>query len=233
MNSKIKNYVDVLFKGIPNTQKAKELKEEILSNLNEHFEAHIKEGKSENQAYTESLADLGDVDELLKNLEPEKELKSKIDLYKTKRAKYTSISIILYIIGVTILIGLPGIAEIFNLGDEDKFGIVGLIIMFIFVAIATGLLVYTHMSIPQDVSQYIHKTHTLRYEYNGNSKTKRFIAAFLKLYWALVLAIYLIVSFSTGRWAITWLIWIIASAIKNAVLLFLNTNEEELKEFDN
>ena len=50
MNQKIKNYVDVLFDDIPNSRKAIELKEEILSNLNEHFEAHIAEGKSKNQA---------------------------------------------------------------------------------------------------------------------------------------------------------------------------------------
>ena len=43
-----------------------ELKEEILSNLNEHFEEHISEGKGENQAYTEALGDLGDIDDSAK-----------------------------------------------------------------------------------------------------------------------------------------------------------------------
>ena len=70
MNSKIKNYVDVLFNDIPMTRKAAELKEEILSTLNEHFEAHLAEGKSENQAYTEALSDMGDIDELLESLTP-------------------------------------------------------------------------------------------------------------------------------------------------------------------
>ena len=78
MNSKIKNYVDVLFNDVPKTRKAVELKEEILADLNEHFEAHIAQGKSENQAYTEALADLGDIDELLSSLAPERELKPKI-----------------------------------------------------------------------------------------------------------------------------------------------------------
>ena len=45
MNRKIKNYVDVLFNDVPKTIKAAELKEEILADLNEHFEAHISEGK--------------------------------------------------------------------------------------------------------------------------------------------------------------------------------------------
>ncbi len=79
MNSKIKNYVEVLFTDIPSTRKSQELKEEILSNLNEHFEEHLREGKSENQAYTEALGDLGDIDELLKDLAPEQEIKEKLD----------------------------------------------------------------------------------------------------------------------------------------------------------
>ena len=101
MNGKIKNYVDVLFNDIPQTRKAAELKEEILSNLNEHFEAHIAEGKSENQAYTEALGDLGDVDELLESLAPERELKPKIDDYRKKAAKNKSIAVMLYIFGAS------------------------------------------------------------------------------------------------------------------------------------
>ena len=46
MNTKIKNYVDVLFNDVPTTRKAQELKEEILADLNEHYASHIAEGKS-------------------------------------------------------------------------------------------------------------------------------------------------------------------------------------------
>ena len=111
MNSKIKNYVDVLFRDLPNSRKAMELKEEILSTLNDHFEAHVAEGKSENQAYTEALYDLGDVDELLAKLAPEKELKAKIDDYRKKSARNTAIAVMLYFFGALALICfLQGVA---------------------------------------------------------------------------------------------------------------------------
>lgn len=45
MNSKIKNYVEVLFSDIPRSNKARELKEELLSNMSERFEDYIQEGK--------------------------------------------------------------------------------------------------------------------------------------------------------------------------------------------
>lgn len=230
MNSKIKNYVDVLFKGIPNTKKAQELKEEILSNLNDHFEAHIAEGKSENQAYTDALGDLGDIDELLKSLEPERELKEKIDTYRTFRARNTSISVSLYIISVVFVIGLGGLSEFLSPQNEELFGTIGVIAMFICIAAATGLLIYTHMSMPQDVSQYITmRNRTGLIGYAGSNKNLRQLAAFMKLYWSIVLIIYLGLSFFTGKWGITWLIWLIAVAVKNAVYMFFDTTDDEIE----
>lgn len=232
MNSKIKNYVDVLFKGIPVTKKAMELKEEILSNLNEHFEAHLAEGKSENQAYTDSLADLGDIDALLKDLEPEQNLKEKIDLYREKRAKNISISVMLYILSVVVLIGFGALSAVFGIGQEEKMGVIGLICMFILIAIATGLIIYTRMSIPQDVAQYIAKdNHSNIYNYDGSNKSLRFLAAFMKIYWIIVLIIYLAVSFKTGAWYITWLIWIIGTAIKNAIFIMFDVNDDQIEKF--
>lgn len=232
MNTKIKNYVEVLFKDIPNTKKASELKEEILSTMNDHFEAHIAEGKSENQAYTETLADLGNIDDLLKDLEPEQELKTKIDLYRTKRAKNTAIAVMLYILSVVFVIGLAGFADITGIGNEDFLGLIGIICMFICIAVATGIIIFTHMNIPQDVQQYItqDQTHST-IKYHGNNKTLRLLAAFMKVYWVAILIIYLSISFSTGKWAWTWIIWIAASAIKEAIYVFFDTTDSEVNPF--
>ena len=227
MNTKIKNYVDVLFKDIPSTKKAQELKEEILSTLNDHFEAHIAEGKSENQAYTEALADLGDIDELLKGLEPEKELKEKIDLYRTKRAKHTSIAVIMYILGIICVIAFGSISDFFGSARADLFAVIGVIIMFLFAAAATGLIIYTNMSMPQDVSNYIsHNKKTHGINYTGDSKGLRVLASFMKVYWTLILVIYLAVSFATGSWGWTWLIWIIGAAVKEAIYIFFNGDND-------
>lgn len=229
MNTKIKNYVEVLFRDIPNTQKAQELKEELLSTLNDHFEAHIAEGKSENQAYTEALADLGDVDELLKGLEPDRELKEKIDVYRQKRAKNTAIAVMMYILGTVCVIFFSTIPDMLDVKRTEIFPIIGVISMLVFAAFATGLIIYTNMSMPQDVSQYISqksgKYHEIKY--TGDSKALKIIASFMKVYWTLVLVIYLAVSFTTGMWAWTWLIWVIASAVKEAIYIFFSNEEKQ------
>lgn len=229
MNSKIKNYVDVLFKDIPHTKKAQELKEEILSNLNDHFEEHISKGKSENQAYTLALGDLGDIDELLKELEPEAELKTKIDSYRKKRARNTSISVVLYVFGIISLIGLAGIADITNFANVEFMGIIGLVLLLAFSAVATGIIIYTNMSIPQDVEQYITQSKkNYNINYQGDSKALRFLNAFMKVYWVLVLIIYLSVSFSIGKsWLWSWIIWVIAAAVKEALFIFFDANNEK------
>lgn len=232
MNSKIVNYVEVLFKDVPDTKKARELKEEILSTMNDHFEEHIAEGKSENQAYTETLADLGDIDELLKELEPEKDLKEKIDAYRTKRARNTSVAVVLYILSIVFVIGFAAVTEIMGLENAETYAVIGVICMFICIAIATGIVIYTHMSMPQDVQQYITRNkHSKELNYKGNSNALKFLAAFMKVYWALILVVYLLVSFSTGMWAWTWLIWVIAAAVKKAIYIFFDTTDSEIKSY--
>ena len=222
MNGKIKNYVDVLFNDVPMTRKAAELKEEILSTMNEHFEAHIDEGKSENQAYTESLADMGDIDTLLESLAPERELKPRIEEYRQKKAKNTAIAVMLYIIGVVAQCAPPAICAVFEHGNEDKAGVIGFICMLLFAAAATGLLIYTRMSVPQDVEPYLVKK---KEKFDTSTERGRRLSAMSKLYWMVVTVIYLGISFWTMAWYITWLIWLIASALWQAILLFSGDKE--------
>ena len=73
MNSKIKNYVEVLFSDIPRSKKANELKEELLSNMSERFDDYIGDGKTENQAYSLVISSLGDIDEMLEDVMPNDE----------------------------------------------------------------------------------------------------------------------------------------------------------------
>lgn len=222
MNGKIKNYVDVLFNDVPMTRKAAELKEEILSTMSEHFEAHIAEGKSENQAYTEALADMGDIDTLLESLAPERELKPRIEEYRQKKAKNTAIAVMLYIIGVVAQCAPPAICAVFEHGNEDKAGVIGFICMLLFVAAATGLLIYTRMSVPQDVEPYLVKK---KEKFDTSTERGRRLSAMSKLYWMIVTIVYLGISFWTMAWYITWLIWLIASALWQAIMLFSGDKE--------
>lgn len=227
MNAKIKNYVDVLFSDIPRTKKAQELKQEILSNMNDRFNAYIAEGKTESQAYSLAVAEQGDIDAALADLAPATELKAKIDAYRTLKARNTAIAVALYILSPAVLILFSCLPALFGFKDEDMAVIVGLILMFLCIAAATGLLIFTRMSIPQDVEPYMPKTDDKQPIFSNNSKKGRLFNSVLGLYWSVVTIIYLVVSFTTMAWHITWLIWLIASAVHQALVMIFRSIEAE------
>ena len=212
MNTKIKNFVEVLFGDIPRTKKAIELKEEILANLNDRYEEAIAEGKGDNQAYTDAIASLGDVDAMLDELRLDKDLKRQIDHYKKRNAMITAISVIMYILGGAILI----VSDEFGI---DTFGLVGMLCL---AAIATGLLIYSHMSVPYDVSVYLKSPETnveddwATRQYN-NTQMGRLFSSLMSLYWTMVVVFYFIYSFTTMNWHISWLIWIIAPVLSKII----------------
>jgi len=225
MNSKIKNYVDVLFNDIPNTRKASELKEEILSNLNDHFEAHLSEGKSENQAYTEALSDLGDIDELLESLTPEKELKVKIDEYRKIRAKRVSISVGLFFAALAIFACFFSIGAFVYTGEPVHsimyiLGVIGFLSCF---GAGTGILIYTNMSVPQDVEPFL----TKQYGNKTNSTGYKIYLSFIEMFWIYITVIYFIISFLTGAWYITWIIWVAAPAIYKSLRIFFDEDKND------
>ena len=47
-------------------------------------------------------------------------------------------------------------------------------------------------------------------EYSRKNKTNPIISVIFSIYWLLVTALYLIISFLSAAWGITWLIWVIA-----------------------
>ena len=209
MNNKIKNYVDVLFSDIPRSKKANELKEEILTNMSERFEDYIKEGKTENQAYCQVVSSLGDIDEMLADVMPSDEFVKQANHFRRHKAKGTAIAVGLYIIGAAFLMGFGGLGV--YLGNEDLYGIIGLIILLVISAFATGLIVYTNMSIPLEFKDY---HNVAKKEFNNlDIKHSKLLDNITTIYWTIITFIYLVISFMTGLWFITWIIWLPASVV--------------------
>ena len=221
MNSKIKNYVDVLFSDIPGSKKANELKEEILSNMSERFNDYIQEGKTENQAYSLVISSLGDIDEMLAEVIPNAEFVQQAHSYRKRNAKNTAIGVAMYIIGFVFLIGLGGFGEF--LGNEDLYGVIGLLILLVISAVATGIIIYSNMSTPPEYSNYNKQTSKNSTEFTSkkltesNSHEARLLKNILSIYWSLTTFIYIAVSFLTGRWGATWLIWVLAAIFEEII----------------
>lgn len=207
MNNKIKNYVEVLFSDIPRSKKANELKEELLSNMSERFDDSIKDGKTENQAYSLVISSLGNVDEMLADVMPGDEFIKEANRFRKKFAKNTAISVALYIIGAAFFLSLGGIG--LHLDKLNTYGLVGLVGFLLISSVATGNIVYTNMSIPLEYKDFNRKT---KIEFGiMDSKHSKLYDNIVTIYWIIVTVIYLIISFTTWLWGITWIIMAAAS----------------------
>ncbi len=217
VNSKIRSYVNVLFTDVPRTKKAIELKEEILSNMNERFQDYLNEGKTENEAYGQTVASMTDIDAMLAEVAPNADFHKEAGYYRKHNAKWTSIAVAMYILGAAVLIGF----SVFMGGNG---AIIGLVMLLVLVAAATAILIYTRESTPVEYRDYDEQRERAMY---STPEGRKFKAA-KSIYWTVIVAVYLGASFITMRWDITWIIWPIAG-----VLSGIFDNIYEMRNADN
>lgn len=219
MEKKIDNYIEVLFSDIPRSKKAIELKEELRANMNERYQDYLQQGESETQAYSLTVANIGNVDEMLCEVMPNESFKEEAQRYRVRNAKLTGFSVGLYILGPAILVA----SALFG----DQAAVIGVVLLLICTAIATGIIVYSNMSIPQEYKDYLEQSDG-RHVVSMRSSNKK-MQAILSLFWSVVLVAYLLWSFISSAWQITWIIWPIAgvtSGIIKTIFELRNSNEQ-------
>lgn len=209
MEENIRRYVEELFSGTVPSKRAVELKEEMIQNLSEKYNDLINEGKTPEAAYNIAIAGIGDITYLLKDLEKDALHPEVITAQRHKTAMFTSIAIMLYILSVLPIIVL---SVLFRGG-----WLPGLILMFVFIAGATGLLIYNGMTKPK----YLKTDDTMVEEFkewkSANQEKKSLRSSISSAVWALITAIYFLVSFLTGAWHISWIIFIVGAAIQSII----------------
>jgi hypothetical protein len=219
MQDKIRNHIDGIFEDTTPTRKAAELREEMIQNLEDKYKDLIAKGKSPEAAYNIAIAGIGDISGLLEELEREHEsspwAKYENEAARKKSAMLTSIAVMMY-----ILCALPLV--ILALLGSRHFAIIGLPVLFIMVAGATGLLIYNSMIKPK----YEKESDTLVEEFREwkeeNKGRKSMRSAISSALWTMLVCIYFIVSFTTGAWHITWIIFILGAAIESFINIFMN-----------
>ncbi len=211
MEQQIRAYVDELFAETVPSRKSVELKEEMIQNLTEKYNDLIAEGKTPEAAYNIAIAGIGDISYLLKDLEKEASDPKVSASQRQRTAMFTAIAVMLYIVSVVPLILLASLVH------RPGAPIIGVVIMFVLIALATGLLIYNGMTKPK----YKKADETIVEEFrewqSESHERKSLRKAIGTALWAITVAVYIIVSFLTGMWHITWVIFLVAVAI-NAIL---------------
>lgn len=212
MEDKLRAYMDEVFQNIKPTKKSVEMKEEILQNLIDKYNDLLNEGKAPEAAYNIAIASLGDMDELLEGFNDsnnQQYLHKESEAARKKSAMLISIAVMLYIVSV-----IPPI--IFSyVSDRGFFGeVLGPCFMFILIAAATGLIIYNNMSKPR----YQKVDDTIVEEFkewqSHNDASIRAMKSIKSAIWSVITLIYIVISFTTGAWHITWVIFLIGVAIQ-------------------
>lgn len=219
MEQKLREYVENIFKNTPDTLKAVELKEEIIQNLIEKYHDLLSDGKTEQAAYNISIASIGDVNELLRGLNPQenssddkKSFDKGKENHSLRSAVMISVAVMLYILSVVPCILFP---------DNEA---LAPSLMFIIIAIATGLIVFN----ANLKKRYKKSDDTIVEnfkEWNQKEQSRKSLKrAINTIIWSLTLIAYFVISFTTGAWYISWVIFIMgitACGISNAIFELL------------
>ena len=134
--------------------------------------------------------------------------------YNRKKALFTTVAVMLYILSVVVIIFFSTVL---------RSPIVGVCVFFIVIAVATGLLIYIEMTKPFTNEKKKEKVLT------REDRLYKRITSVLALF---VLAIYLIVSFLTMAWGVTWILWIVYALLTEIIKLGFSLKGVDIHEED-
>lgn len=202
MREKLEQYVSLMFAGAKDCE---DIKQEILQNTLDRYDDLVAEGKAPEAAYQLAITGIGDINEILGT-----DAKAQYSYQSTAPAEQENpqkklqraIGIGLYIICPIPLFMMDG-------------STLGLCLLLILVALATMLMVVSGGKPHQESNQEYQRTA----EMTPQQELRKSIKSIISI---LGLAAYFIVSFATGAWYITWLIFPLTGAIQGLVLAILD-----------
>ena len=209
MREQLQQYVELLFAGAPDSE---DIKQEILQNTLDRYDDLIAQGKVPEAAYRLAITGIGDINEILGSAAqvipaaPAREVHPEEDAAAAKRKRTRAIAIGLYIICIIPLIIL----------SELGLSILGLCATLSIVAVATVAIIQNQE--PDDEEE----VHQSRKPDSPRGELHRSIRSLIGI---ITLIVYLAVSFLTGAWYITWLIFPLSGAVKGLVRAILDLKE--------
>ena len=218
MNEKIRKEVNTLFQNAPNTKRANDLKDEIISNAEDKYEDLIKQGKNEQEALQTVIKEIGNIDELIEELNKNNPMHTQyVEESRKKTAFIVSICVGLYILSIIVCVVLSELGLPDFITASSFLSIAG---------VSTCVLIYHFMTKPK-YTKYDDTIVEEFKEWKGKKdKNKEIKKTIDSIIWTLTVIIYLVVSFTFGIWYISWIIFLIASLIENIIKLIFKLGEE-------
>lgn len=202
MREQLIQYVNLLFAGAADCE---DIKQEILQNTLDRYDDLIAQGKVPEAAYRLAISGIGDINEILGTVPTPAAVSaapSSADEADTPRKKRMRA----FAIGLYILCPLP-LIFMSELG-ADILGLAGTLVL---VAIATVMMILNAKKEEQKEKKE-----------DNRSPLQKSVSSLL---WAVGLSVYFLVSFISGAWHITWVIFPILGALDSFLMALIQQKE--------
>lgn len=216
VKEKLNEHLDALFATAPPSRAAYELREELFANSLERYTDMLEKGMPAEEAFQSVAASIGNVDELLAALpaEPGPVSPAWEEERRTRRAMTSTIAIALYMLAGIVLFAGLFLSSHLGLGSIVFFAVAAIICI-----VPTCLLVYTAHRWPKYEQREKTVVEDFKSWSNDTKRRKTLRAAISSFIWLLAVVVYFLLSFFTGAWALTWLIFLVAGCVEALVTL--------------
>ena len=205
MREQLIQYVELLFAG---ARDCEDVKQEILQNTLDRYDDLIAEGKVPEAAYRLAITGIGDINEILgsqpSHAAPQPNQSGpEVDSDKYRRLQ-RGIAIACFILCPVPLLLCVVEGQV----------MIGITMMLMIIAVGTMLMVVSGKEQAQPPRRH----------------GSLFVSIAMSLLWPLATIVYFLISFSTGAWHLTWLVFPIAGAISAVIRAIEDWKEENNHE---
>ena len=211
MREQLIQYVELLFAGVPDCE---DIKQEILQNTLDRYDDLVESGKVPEAAYRLAIAGIGDVNEILGT--PIQGVPVKATVPDEKADSDTPIRKLLRAIAVGLYILCPLPLIVLSEMGNDTMGLCGLLAI---VAVATVLIM---LGAKKDSKE--------ENEDDREKPESELVKSVSGVLWAVGIGVYLLLSFTSRAWHITWVIFPILVALDTLVSTIIENRESRQSE---
>ena len=208
MEENLRKFLENLFADAPKSKKTVELREELYLNLKEKYQDLVKKGATEDEAFEIVKRSVGDVERLIQDInEPDPTSKAAMEQRRKKSAFRIALAVGLYILSPVAII-------LFGTMGQP---IVGLVLMFALIAAATSIMVYNNIMRPKFVKIDDTMVEEFREWKASNAAKAEKKNLYSSIVWPIIVVLYFLISFTTGAWYVTWVIFILGVVVQKLI----------------
>lgn len=212
MNQWIEAHVYALLADVPKNMDISAIREKLIYDLNLRYDELCLAGKSPEEAFHEAIREIGDLDDILAGYHGTFDTANReSDRLRAKRRTVMALGIILYIVSIIpfVLLATRGY-------------VTAAVATFLVMAFIATLLVCFGSRIGR--MQYV-KTDNGTAEYTeyteeDKKKRKKIMGTITSTFWLWLTAMYFVISFMSGAWYITWILFVAGACIQQLFEMF-------------